>query len=540
MQELGDESNSFQYQALDTSNDSFRLIRVLPNRSTDDVLQLSIEHAAISSAEYRCLSYRWGSHARNRTVLLNDRSFAVGENLYCFLNEVSSWIREGFDGLIWIDSICIDQDCVLERGHQVQRMGSIYSGATEVYIWLGAHTITNSLHEWLHSEPRTDCPEYLYEQWKPVRIDAYWYRAWIVQEILLAQHVTIVFPQAKIDWAVLGRAIARSGDIDRVDDEAAAQLWTFWHDRWVLKARRHQNDSQDYISPAGRNSHNKFWSLIHMHSKALCIDRRDRIYSLLGLVWKGEDFHVDYDESLADLFWRAGEYFDAWEPELVDILRMALFQDENNEKKIAKKGIGPGSLISSLQTKPNLHVRIPVRRATSTSSIVCRLTRRVKCRFGDCQDAPQLQCRSNDVLLCTNARSDGPTEHGCIHGLAHPTDKPAAEPFEIRLFAHHGRRLATTVLPPTALQVYDNGSDQWVGISTWSSLQAAVSKKNLDRKDLVKLLVPAKYAVWIWFGVHPDHLESAHTEHDEELPSPHHAMPPGTKITKDSVEVPRM
>jgi hypothetical protein len=142
------------------------------------------------------------------------------------------------------------------------------------------------------------------------------------------------------------------------------------------------------------------------------------------------------------------------------------------------------------------------------------------------------------MLLCTNARSYSFTEHGCLHALAHPTDKPAAERFEIHLIAHHGKKIATTLLQPTALQVHDVGTDSWVGVSTWSSLMKALNRKDLDRADRVKLLVPAKYAVWIWFGVHPSHLDDAYTGHEAELPSAHHALPPSTKVTRDSIEVP--
>jgi hypothetical protein len=36
-----------------------------------------------------------------------------------------------------IDAICIDQQNVKERNHQVQQMSAIYSTATEVIAWLG-------------------------------------------------------------------------------------------------------------------------------------------------------------------------------------------------------------------------------------------------------------------------------------------------------------------------------------------------------------------------------------------------------------------
>jgi len=38
---------------------------------------------------------------------------------------------------LWIDAICINQDDVTERGLEVVKMGSIYSQARQVIIWLG-------------------------------------------------------------------------------------------------------------------------------------------------------------------------------------------------------------------------------------------------------------------------------------------------------------------------------------------------------------------------------------------------------------------
>jgi FAD/FMN-containing dehydrogenase len=40
------------------------------------------------------------------------------------------------DRVLWIDALCIDQNNNEERGEQVQQMGSIYSKAERVIIWL--------------------------------------------------------------------------------------------------------------------------------------------------------------------------------------------------------------------------------------------------------------------------------------------------------------------------------------------------------------------------------------------------------------------
>jgi hypothetical protein len=536
---------SYEHEPLDRTRDSFRLIQILPERSADNLLQLSLWHDNVSSASYRCLSYRWGDEARRHTLLINGLLFNVGDNLYSFLEEAYSSKNTSSTGIgssFWIDFICINQYCVQERGHQVQHMGSIYTKAQEVLIWLGLEkTPAPSLCDWVNAKEWSECPGNLRQQWDIIRFNPYWYRAWIVQEILLAKCIKVVLPGLTLDYYRLGRAITRSADLSQLEEDSAAQLWSFWFERWGNPHSRHTSDPVTLNYIKHERDRDGFWNLIQMHKRAKCKDERDRIYSLLGLI-SDHNFKVDYNETTADLFWRVGEHFDAWEaPELVDILRVALLGNESSNNSVGRSyshGISPWLLIDSLKTRPDFHVRIPIRRASPTTSLFGRFTRQTRCKFKDCRRAPPLRCTHNDILLCTNARSSGPTEHGCIHGLVYPVDKPPSEPFKIRMEAHHGKDLACATLPPTALQVLDDGTNTWFGVSTWSSLQKALDKKDLDRTDRVKLQVPAKYAIWIWFGIHPDQLKSALVEHHPELPSALHALPSGTRVTRNSIEVP--
>jgi hypothetical protein len=41
------------------------------------------------------------------------------------------------DRALWMDALCINQEDVIERNQQVYLMGSIYSQAREVLVWLG-------------------------------------------------------------------------------------------------------------------------------------------------------------------------------------------------------------------------------------------------------------------------------------------------------------------------------------------------------------------------------------------------------------------
>ena len=484
--------SQYTYHPLDLGSDSVRLVRLLPGRSTEGLLQLELWHSVIPSP-YRCVSYRWGDQTVRHNILLNGCVFAVGSNLHDLLQEIHTWDESHHPEALWIDAICIDQGCLQERGHQVQRMGAIYSKAQEVFVWLGDHgVLADAFYEWLYAVDVHQFPVHLRRQWDTIRFNPYWSRAWIKQEILLARKVRVILRGASIEWTVLGSAIARSGHLDSLDNEHAAHLWSFWGERWRNKHGRKE------VAASSRPDLFSFWSLMHMHRTSDCADKRDRVYSLLGLIDEAHGFPVNYEETVADLFWRVGEYFDAWSPELVDILKVALLDegDSNSSSKTRRPVVDPLRLTQSVRWKPDMNVRIPIRRVTPTNTFTRWVRKSVKCSFSHCSQSPTLLCTRDDLLICTNAVSDEPTEHGCIHAIAHPLDKPVAEPFEVRITAHHREQVVSTTLPSTAVQVYDSGTDDWYGVSTWSSLRNALKVPNLDRVDRVKLFVPASYAIW--------------------------------------------
>jgi hypothetical protein len=160
------EDSSFQHAPLDHATSAIRLVRVLPLLSADGFVQceirerkllvnapddvandvedrsatgkkLSVESQTNVRDEpqpYMCLSYTWGDPVDQRTIRVNNRLFEVRKNLADFLEVARSTL---FDELLWIDALVIDQGNILERNHQVQQMGRIYSGAYSVLTWIG-------------------------------------------------------------------------------------------------------------------------------------------------------------------------------------------------------------------------------------------------------------------------------------------------------------------------------------------------------------------------------------------------------------------
>ncbi|KAH7086595.1 heterokaryon incompatibility protein-domain-containing protein, partial [Paraphoma chrysanthemicola] len=188
----------FVYEPLDLAKPVFRLIRV-QKRNGNGPIEIEMRHSEIST-QYRCLSYMWGEETQTYGLLLNGKAFGVRKNLYDFLEFAS---RAYAEEPMWIDAICIDQTNIAERGHQVQRMGVIYSQAREVLVWLSESRpfLESKFEDWsdvkrlaknptcvqLLSYPDND------EQMTKLCADPYWGRAWVAQEILLQRHVRLLF-----------------------------------------------------------------------------------------------------------------------------------------------------------------------------------------------------------------------------------------------------------------------------------------------------------------------------------------------------------
>jgi hypothetical protein len=78
--------------------------------------------------QYEALSYVWGP-IEMKSISLNGQSCDVRENLFDALVTLR---HENQQRTLWVDAICINQDDMKERNHQVSRMGSIYSQAEKV------------------------------------------------------------------------------------------------------------------------------------------------------------------------------------------------------------------------------------------------------------------------------------------------------------------------------------------------------------------------------------------------------------------------
>lgn len=113
--------------------------------------------------------------------------------------------------LLWIDSICIDQNNLQERNFHIQRMGSIFNTASNVCVWLGvagpqsglafefirkfvqAYDLSTELEGALDRSSFDTLFELLTRRW--------FTRCWAIQEIALAKRATLYCGPNSIPWA---------------------------------------------------------------------------------------------------------------------------------------------------------------------------------------------------------------------------------------------------------------------------------------------------------------------------------------------------
>ena len=225
---------------LETST-SIRLIDLQLGEQDSDIIMSIATYDLSIPPQYAAFSYTWGdpticpyiAKMPSRTVWIDEKAFLVTPNLYDGLNHWRGWKLEigTAKTLLWVDAICINQDDLLERNHQVGLMGQIYSKATLVLSWIGMSDKDTStalklisrlkpiVKLWRAEEFKlaychnsdqlfeyTGVDMVTREEWEALIAfyeRQYFSRAWIVQEIVLAKRAILMLGHNFIHWTDL-------------------------------------------------------------------------------------------------------------------------------------------------------------------------------------------------------------------------------------------------------------------------------------------------------------------------------------------------
>jgi len=117
---------------------TIRLLQVHSDKNLSKAVScdLSVIDLDTDHAPFATLSYVWNidTEEKRETILCGGQALSLTRNGHDALRH----LREHLGPFaIWIDAICIDQTNHEEKLSQVRLMGSIYSKASIVYVWMG-------------------------------------------------------------------------------------------------------------------------------------------------------------------------------------------------------------------------------------------------------------------------------------------------------------------------------------------------------------------------------------------------------------------
>jgi hypothetical protein len=273
-----------------------RLIALYPS-DDDENLKCDIFHAnLLDKPVYEALSYTWadasGDSSFSQTLLCKGRTISITKNCDAALRCLRPKHRSR---VLWVDSICIHQDDPLEKNHQVKLMSNIYSRASQVVAFLGVkstdmsvglHSLIDTLQAISPIEPVTVDKE---EGVRELLALPYFHRVWIIQEIGLAQLVSLVVGSRTVHWTALTASmLLQLCGLLRINVPAALQ-WT--------PARRPEEELD-------------LLAVLSKSRNCVATDARDKVFALLGLVHPhiAGQITVDYSVTKMQLYTDVATY----------------------------------------------------------------------------------------------------------------------------------------------------------------------------------------------------------------------------------------
>ncbi|KAG4428692.1 hypothetical protein IFR05_015823 [Cadophora sp. M221] len=193
---------------------------------------------------------------------------------------------------IWIDTICINQEDLIERGAQVLLMSKIFSRLRQVIVWLGVENESGDpglllLSESITLEDMSD--EQIREYSGNLFERPWWHRSWVIQEFVKAEERVFI----------CGDIVLKSGTM--------LKMWyafTEWSGESDDELWRPMGDRERHIYLFGTLSFGRLGNTLRqcilMCGHCLATDPRDKIYAFFNLAKDVEqlNFVPDYTKSV--------------------------------------------------------------------------------------------------------------------------------------------------------------------------------------------------------------------------------------------------
>jgi hypothetical protein len=243
---------------------------------------------------YEALSYSWGHPALLYSISCNERQFGITEELAFALQFLRLRDAERY---IWCDAICINQQDLPEKAHQVRNMLRIFEKADRVVAWLGQPLPTSSklfkTIELMSSTSGGELPRKHQDSCVAAiqnivfavstHLESAWFRrTWIRQEVYAAKKLILQTGHMQSDFKDFTRSLATVASFDA----SLGQI------RIPPTLETYQNEYQHFGSDgssfkpkAVRPTYVQYClNSISAGLRFDVTDERDRIYGALGLL----------------------------------------------------------------------------------------------------------------------------------------------------------------------------------------------------------------------------------------------------------------
>lgn len=259
------------------------------------------------TGEYDAISYVWGTKESLGKVICQERIIWITKNLEDALQRVR---HPDHSRVVWADAICIDQQNIQERGHQVKLMPHIYSRASRVLVWLGsdlsqsseiAFALVKAVYRFATQGADIEDSQFpmpdnnIWTYFQRLFDCAWFWRLWVVQEITSAPNGLVMWGKNEIEWTKIGVTADR------------------------LRATGY-GIMQHFPMPGAYNAHlmyaiseearlakkpASFIGLMMLTRQFQSTDHRDRVYALLGLPHRDKDLwsiEPDYTKTVNNIY----------------------------------------------------------------------------------------------------------------------------------------------------------------------------------------------------------------------------------------------
>ena len=281
-----------------------RVVRLKPGIGSQS-LECDLVAETLSDASFEALSYVWGVSLIPYKIAVNGQPFYVTPNLYAALR----CLRQPADERsLWIDALAINQADVAEKSLQVQRMRDVYRKASKVIVWLGKESKATpaafQLAQDMGSASGSTQEEYWEQasskkswasnrqEWCRILDHQWWRRSWIIQEVVLSNHIVVQRGTHQIPWDTFQNFL--ENPLFRREPSLDEESITF---------SQHIRDMRSELESVGRTSKSLFDLAFHFRHQSATLGS-DKLFALQGLLPFDTPIELvpDYSKSSEDVF----------------------------------------------------------------------------------------------------------------------------------------------------------------------------------------------------------------------------------------------